>query len=136
MITKETTTIISLVKTGIILNPASKNKEQISFEDVSKIRICIRKRKLILKTFLIGYFIFTLFCMQYLNMELSIFSMLIFCINFIVINTLDFKTYRLQIILKNNVVIEKRIPKKLKYDYISLISEIRRNLLPESVPAL
>ncbi|BDB54838.1 hypothetical protein GENT5_11430 [Flavobacterium ammoniigenes] len=74
--------------------------------------------------------------MQYLNMELSIFSMLIFCINFIVINTLDFKTYRLQIILKNNVVIEKRIPKKLKYDYISLISEIRRNLLPDSVPAL
>jgi hypothetical protein len=69
-------------------------------------------------------------------MELSIFSMLIFCINFIVINTLDFKTYRLQIILKNNVVIEKRIPKKLKYDYISLISEIRRNLLPDSVPAL
>ncbi|MEY2671123.1 MAG: hypothetical protein RLZZ577_1439 [Bacteroidota bacterium] len=136
MITKETTTIISLVKTGIILNPTSKNKEQISFEDVSKIHICIRKRKLILKTFLIGYFIFTLFCMQYLNMELSIFSMLIFCINFIVINTLDFKTYRLQIILKNNVVIEKRIPKKLKYDYISLISEIRRNLLPESVPAL
>jgi len=106
MITKETTTIISLVKTGIILNPTSKNKEQISFEDVSKIHICIRKRKLILKTFLIGYFIFTLFCMQYLNMELSIFSMLIFCINFIVINTLDFKTYRLQIILKNNVVIE------------------------------
>lgn len=52
------------------------------------------------------------------------------------INTLDFKTYRLQIILKNNVVIEKRIPKKLKYDYISLISEIRRNLLPDSVPAL
>ncbi len=136
MITKETTTIISLVKTGIILNPTSKNKEQISFEDVSKIHICIRKRKLILKTFLIGYFIFTLFCMQYLNMELAIFSMLIFCINFIVINTLDFKTYRLQIILKNNVVIEKRIPKKLKYDYISLISEIRRNLLPESVPAL
>ncbi|MEN9876397.1 MAG: hypothetical protein RLZZ529_1394 [Bacteroidota bacterium] len=136
MITKETTTIISLVKTGIILNPTSKNKEQISFEDVSKIHICIRKRKLILKTFLIGYFIFTLFCMQYLNMELSIFSMLIFCINFIVINTLDFKTYRLQIILKNNVVIEKRIPKKLKYDYISLISEIRRNLLPDSVPAL
>ena len=43
---------------------------------------------------------------------------------------------RSQIILKNNVVIEKRIPKKLKYDYISLISEIRRNLLPESVPAL
>ena len=74
MITKETTTIISLVKTGIILNPTSKNKEQISFEDVSKIHICIRKRKLILKTFLIGYFIFTLFCMQYLNMELSIFS--------------------------------------------------------------
>ena len=136
MITKEFTTIISLVKTGIILNPTSKNKEQISFEDVSKIHICIRKRKLILKTFLIGYFIFTLFCMQYLNMELSIFSMLIFCINFIVINTLDFKTYRLQIILKNNVVIEKRIPKKLKYDYISLISEIRRNLLPDSVPAL
>ena len=136
MITKETTTIISLVKTGIILNPTSKNKEQISFEDVSKIHICIRKRKLILKTFLIGYFIFTLFCMQYLNMELSIFSMLIFCINFIVINTLDFKTYRLQIILKNNVVIEKRIPKKLKYDYISLISEIRRNLLPVSVPSL
>ncbi len=136
MITKETTTIISLVKTGIILNPTSRNKEQISFEDVSKIHICIRKRKLILKTFLIGYFIFTLFCMQYLNMELSIFSMLIFCINFIVINTLDFKTYRLQIILKNNVVIEKRIPKKLKYDYISLISEIRRNLLPDSVPAL
>jgi hypothetical protein len=136
MITKETTTIISLVKTVIILNPTSKNKEQISFEDVSKIHICIRKRKLILKTFLIGYFIFTLFCMQYLNMELSIFSMLIFCINFIVINTLDFKTYRLQIILKNNVVIEKRIPKKLKYDYISLISEIRRNLLPDSVPAL
>jgi hypothetical protein len=136
MISKETVTLISLSKTGIVLNSKSKNKKQIPFEDVAKIYISIQQRKLILKTFLIGYFIFTLFCLQYLNLELSIFSVIIFCINFIVINTLDFKSYRLQIVLKNNVVIEKRIPKKLKYDYISLISEIRRNILPEHSPAL
>jgi hypothetical protein len=136
MISKETVTLISLAKTGIVLNSKSKNKKQIPFEDVAKIYISIQQRKLILKTFLIGYFIFTLFCLQYLNLELSIFSVIIFCINFIVINTLDFKSYRLQIVLKNNVVIEKRIPKKLKYDYISLISEIRRNILPEHSPAL
>ena len=35
-----------------------------------------------------------------------------------------------QIVLKNNVVIEKHIPKKLKYDYISLISEIREIYFP------
>jgi hypothetical protein len=136
MISKETATLISLAKTGIVLNSKSKNKNQIPFEDVAKIYISIQQRKLILKPFLIGYFIFTLFCLQYLNLELSIFSVIIFCINFIVINTLDFKSYRLQIVLKNNVVIEKRIPKKLKYDYISLISEIRRNILPEHSPAL
>ena len=136
MISKETATLISLAKTGIVLNSKSKNKKQIPFEDVAKIHISIHQRQFVLKSFLIGYFIFTLFCLQYLNLELSIFAVFIFCINFIVINTLDFKTYRLQIILKNNVVIEKRIPKKLKYDYISLISEIRRNLLPDSVPAL
>jgi hypothetical protein len=136
MISKETATLISLAKTGIVLNSKSKNKKQIPFEDVAKIYISIQQRKLILKTFLIGYFIFTLFCLQYLNLELSIFSVFIFCINFIVINSLDFKSYRLQIVLKNNIVIEKRIPKKLKYDYISLISEIRRNILPEHSPAL
>jgi hypothetical protein len=136
MISKETATLISLAKTGIVLNSKSKNKKQIPFEDVAKIYISIQQRKLILKTFLIGYFIFTLFCLQYLNLELSIFAVFIFCINFIVINSLDFKSYRLQIVLKNNSIIEKRIPKKLKYDYISLISEIRRNILPEHSPAL
>ena len=74
--------------------------------------------------------------MQYLNLEMSIFSAFIYIINFFVINTLDFKSYRLQIVLKNNNVIEKQIPKKLKYDYISLISEIRRNILHEHSPAL
>jgi hypothetical protein len=74
--------------------------------------------------------------MRYLNLELSIFSAFIYIINFFVINTLDFKSYRLQIVLKNNVVIERHIPKKLKYDYISLISEIRRNIMPDNAPAL
>jgi hypothetical protein len=136
MISKETATLISLAKTGIVLNSKSKNKKQIPFEDVAKIHISIHQRQFVLKSFLIGYFIFTLFCLQYLNLELSIFAVFIFCINFIVINSLDFKSYRLQIVLKNNSIIEKRIPKKLKYDYISLISEIRRNILPEHSPAL
>ena len=88
----------------------------------------IQQRQIALKSFLIGYFIFTLFCLQYLNLELSILSVLIFCINFIVMNTLDFKTYRLQIILKNNTVIEKRIPKKLKYEFITIINDVRNQL--------
>jgi hypothetical protein len=128
MISKETATLISLAKTGIVLNSKSKNKKQIPFEDVAKIYISIQQRKLILKPFLIGYFIFTLFCLQYLNLELSIFSVIIFCINFIVINTLDFKTYRLQIVLKNNSIVEKRFPKKLKYEFITLINEVRNHL--------
>jgi hypothetical protein len=59
---------------------------------------------------------------------LSIFSILIFSINFIVINSLDFKSYRLQIVLKNNMIIEKRIPKKLKYEFITIINEVRNQL--------
>ena len=136
MISKDTAALIRIATNGIVLNPKSKKKEQIPFTDVAKIHISVHQRQFVLKSFLIGYFIFTLICLRYLNLELSIFSILIFSINFIVINSLDFKSYRLQIVLKNNVIIEKRIPKKLKYDYISLISEIRRNLLPESVPAL
>ena len=128
MISKETATLISLAKTGIVLNSKSRNIKQIPFEDVAKIYISIQQRKLILKTFLIGYFIFTFFCLQYLNLELSIFSVLIFGVNFIVMNTLDFKTYRLQIVLKNNTVIEKRIPKKLKYEFITIINEVRNHL--------
>lgn len=128
MISKETATLISLAKTGIVLNSKSRNIKQIPFEDVAKIYISIQQRKLILKTFLIGYFIFTFFCLQYLNLELSIFSVLIFGVNFIVMNTLDFKTYRLQIVLKNNSVIEKRIPKKLKYEFITIINIVRNQL--------
>lgn len=128
MISKETKAFISIAKNGIILNPKSRNKEQISFDDVAKIHISIQQRQLAFKSFLIGYFIFTLFCLQYLNLELSILSILIFCINFIVMNTLDFKTYRLQIILKNNAIIEKRIPKKLKYEFITVINEVRNQL--------
>ncbi|WP_296686809.1 hypothetical protein [Flavobacterium sp.] len=128
MISKETKTFISIVKNGIVLNPKSKNKEQIPFTDVAKIHISIQQRQFALKSFLIGYFIFTLFCLQYLNVELSILSVLIFSINFVVMNTLDFKTYRLQIILKNNTIIEKRIPKKLKYEFITLINEVRNEL--------
>jgi hypothetical protein len=136
MISKQSTNLISITNNGIILNSKSKSNQQIPFAEVAKVHLQIRNHQTILKIFLISYFIFTLLCMQYLNLEMSIFSAFIYIINFIVINTLDFKSYRLQIVLKNNNVIEKQIPKKLKYDYISLISEIRRNILPEHSPAL
>jgi len=136
MISKQSTNLISITNNGIILNSKSKSNQQIPFAEVAKIHLQIRHHQTILKIFLISYFIFTLLCMQYLNLEMSIFSAFIYIINFFVINTLDFKSYRLQIVLKNNNVIEKQIPKKLKYDYISLISEIRRNILPEYSPAL
>lgn len=134
MISKETKAFISIAKNGIILNPRLRNKEQIPFEDVAKIHISIQQRQLALKSFLISYFIFTLFCLQYLNLELSILSILIFCINFIAMNTLDFKTYRLHIVLKNNTVIEKRIPKKLKYEFITVINDVRNQLALHLVP--
>jgi hypothetical protein len=136
MISKQSTNLINITNNGIILNSKSKSNQQIPFAEVAKIHLQIRHHQTILKIFLISYFIFTLLCMQYLNLEMSIFSAFIYIINFFVINTLDFKSYRLQIVLKNNNVIEKQIPKKLKYDYISLISEIRRNILPEYSPAL
>lgn len=138
MISKQSTNLISITNNGIILNSKSKSKsnQQIPFAEVAKIHLQIKHHQAVLKIFLISYFIFTLLCMQYLNLEMSIFSAFIYIINFFVINTLDFKSYRLQIVLKNNNVIEKQIPKKLKYDYISLISEIRRNILPEHSPAL
>jgi len=136
MISKQSTNLISITNNGIILNSKSKSNQQIPFAEVAKVHLQIRHHQTILKIFLISYFIFTLLCMQYLNLEMSIFSAFIYIINFFVINTLDFKSYRLQIVLKNNNVIEKQIPKKLKYDYISLISEIRRNILPEQSPAL
>jgi hypothetical protein len=136
MISKETTNLISIGNNGIILNPKSNSNQQIPFADVVKVHLQIKHHQAVLKLFLISYFIFTLICMRYLNLELSIFSAFIYIINFFVINTLDFKSYRLQIVLKNNVVIERHIPKKLKYDYISLISEIRRNIMPDNAPAL
>ena len=136
MISKETAHLISIGNNGIILNSKSKSNQQIPFAEVAKIHLQIKHHQAVLKIFLISYFIFTLLCMQYLNLEMSIFSAFIYIINFFVINTLDFKSYRLQIVLKNNSIIEKHIPKKLKYDYISLISEIRRNILPEQSPAL
>ena len=136
MISKQSTNLISITNNGIILNSKSKSNQQIPFAEVAKIHLQIKHHQAVLKIFLISYFIFTLLCMQYLNLEMSIFSAFIYIINFFVINTLDFKSYRLQIVLKNNSIIEKHIPKKLKYDYISLISEIRRNILPEHSPAL
>ena len=136
MTSKETSSIINIATAGIILNPMSNKKEQISFSDVAKIHINVHHRKFILKSFLIVYFLFTLFCLQYLNLELSVFSILIFIINFMVINTLDFKTYHLQIVLKNNTVIEKRIPKKLKYEFITIINEVRNQLQLNPTPAL
>jgi hypothetical protein len=136
MISKETTNLISIGNNGIILNPKSNSNQQIPFADVAKVHLQIKHHQAVLKLFLISYFIFTLICMRYLNLELSIFSAFIYIINFFVINTLDFKSYRLQIVLKNNVVIERHIPKKLKYDYISLISEIRRNIMPDNAPAM
>ena len=134
MISKQTNAIITIASNGIILNPKSSNKEHIPFADITKIHINIKQRLFVFKSFLIGYFIFTLFCLQYLNLELSILSVLIFCINFVVMNTLDFKTYRLQIILKNNTVIEKRIPKKLKYEFITVINDVRNQVALHLVP--
>lgn len=128
MISKETTAIISISNNGITLNPKSNKKEQILYSDVSKIHISVHQRQFVLKIFLISYFIFTLFCLNYLNLELSVFSIVIFIINFLVMNSLDFKSYRLQIVLKNNMIIEKRIPKKLKYEVINIVNEVRGNL--------
>lgn len=136
MISKDTAALIRIATNGIVLNPKSKKKEQIPFTDVAKIHISVHQRQFVLKSFLIGYFIFTLICLRYLNLELSIFSILIFSINFIVINSLDFKSYRLQIVLKNNVIIEKRIPKKLKYEFITVINEVRNQLQMNSTATL
>lgn len=136
MISKETTNIISIANNGIILNPKSNNNKQIPFTEVAKVHLRIRHHQVILKIFLVCYFIFTLYCMQSLNLELSIFSAFIYVVNFFVINTLDFKSYRVQVVLKNNSIIEKRIPKKLKYEYINIINEIRRNLVLENSPVL
>jgi hypothetical protein len=136
MISKETSALISIAKNGIILNSKSKRAEKVLFDDVAKIHISIQQRQVILKSFLILYFLFTLICLPYLNIELSIFSIVIFVINFMVMNTLDFKTYRLQIVLKNNVIIEKHIPKKLKYEYITIINEVRNQLQQNPTPAL
>jgi hypothetical protein len=128
MISKETTAIISISNNVIILNPKSNSNKQIPYSDVSKIHISVHQRQFVLKIFLISYFIFTLFCLNYLNLELSVFSIVIFTVNFLVMNSLDFKSYRLQIVLKNNMIIEKRIPKKLKYEFISIVNEVRGNL--------
>ncbi len=129
MITKDTIALICIATNSIVLNPQSKKKEQIPFTEIAKIHISVYQRQLAIKSFLIGYFIFTLICLRYLNLELSIFSILIFSINCIIIHSLDFKSYRLQIVLKNNVIIEKRIPKKLKHEFVTLINEVRNQLI-------
>lgn len=128
MISTNTTSLLCVVRNSIVLNPKSRNKKQISFSEISKIHISVRQRQFALKGFLVGYFIFTLICLRYLNLELSVFSLLIFGVNFIVINSIDFKSYRLQIILKNNTVIEKRVSKKVKYELIPIIHEVRNKL--------
>lgn len=133
MISRDTTALICIARNGIILNPESKKKAQIPFADVAKIHISVHQRQFVLKSFLIGYFIFTLFCLQYLNFELSIFAILTFAFNFVVLNSFDLKSYRLQIILKNNVIIEKRIPKNLKYEFITVIHEVRNQLRPNLI---
>ncbi len=128
MLSKVTSSIIKITTKGIILNLSSKKKEQIPFTEIAKIHIKVQHRNFVLKSFFIGHFIFTLVCLQYLNLEFSIFSAFIFIINIISINIIDFKTYHLQIILKDNTVIGKRIPKKWKYEFIFIINEVRNQL--------
>jgi len=82
MISKETAHLISIGNNGIILNPKSKSNQQIPFAEVAKIHLQIKHHQAVLKIFLISYFIFTLLCMQYLNLEMSIFSAFIYIINF------------------------------------------------------
>lgn len=128
MFSKATTSIIIIGTQGIILKPSSKKKEQIPFTDIAKIHIKVQHRKFVLKSFFISHFIFILFCLQYLNLKISIFLTLFFIINIIAMNILDFKTYHLQIILKDNTVIGERIPKKWKFEFVSVISKVRNNL--------
>ena len=129
MISKETAALVSLANKGIILNPKSKKEEIVLFSDVSKIHLRILKTKTIVTIFLVVYFIFTLMYTRYLTFELSLFSILIFLINFMLVRTIDFKSYSLRIILKNNAVIEQRFPKKLKFEIVELIHEVRSHTL-------
>nr|WP_314864440.1 hypothetical protein [uncultured Flavobacterium sp.] len=128
MFSKVTSSIIKITTKGIILELSSKKEEQIPFTDIAKIHIKVQHRNFVLKSFYIGHFIFTLVCLQYLSIELSIFSTFIFVINIISINIIDFKTYHLQIILKDNTVIGKKIPKKWKFEFIPIINEVRNQV--------
>lgn len=128
MISKETNALISIFTNGIILNPKSKKKEKILFSDITKIHIRVLKWSTIVKRILIGHFVLILIELWHLNLELYLFSGIIFSITFIMISSFDIKSYRLQIILKNNTVIEKRVPRELKHEFISFISEVRHKL--------
>ena len=128
MCSKATTSVIKVTTKGIILKFSSEKDEQIPFTDIAKIYIKVQQQKFVLISFFILHFFFIWFCLQDLNLEFSIFSILIFIINIIVMNIIDFKTYHLQIILKDNTVIDKRISKKWKYEFTSIINEVRNKL--------
>ncbi|TDE07716.1 hypothetical protein [Flavobacterium sandaracinum] len=119
---------LNIEKNKLILNSKKKDQKAILFSEVDEIYISVHKFPSLLELvpFLFLIIIATL-CLLYLSLEIMLFLPPLLILTFI-IKMNDYKSYELKIRLKNGVFFTKKVPLKLKYETLDIISDIRKQI--------
>lgn len=119
---------ITIGEKSVILKFKSKEPQEISFSEINKIYIKVKKVPLKYMVLFVGVTLsVVLLCLFIFGLKLILFSPL-FLILAGVIKLNSYKRYVLKIKLKNGSLVNQPIPLKLKYKIIEDIKKVRKLL--------
>lgn len=127
MISKNSFDLIGISDRNVILEFKSKEQVKINFSELNT--IWIKKNKMSqIQTFVpLLVLIVGLVFYMFFNFIINFYILTLFFLFFLVVVKIStYKSYELNIILKNGVIYKKRIPIKLRHETINIINTIKK----------
>ncbi len=113
---------------GILLNLNLSSSKEIMYSDMQKVHIEVKKLAPLYKTLLIMVTFFTTtYLVVVLHLDILIFLCLML-LSIIGIIKKEFKSYKLEIYLKNGEIVKNDIPSNLRKEVIKSLYEIRKGI--------
>lgn len=127
MISKNSFDVIGISDRNVILEFKSKEQVKINFSELNA--IWIKKNKMSqIQTFVpLLVLIVGLVFYMFFNFIINFYILTLFFLFFLVVVKIStYKSYELNIILKNGIIYKKRIPIKLRHETINIINTIKK----------
>lgn len=119
---------LTLDKNGILLNFKAPEKKKILFSDLEKIYITVNKMRTIYEVLIVLSAI-SVATFLYINFQIDLILITAFLVAIaIILKKNDYKSYSLQLRLKNGEIFKNKVQSKSKHETIDTVNEVRKEI--------